>query len=103
MSPWRLLLTRPEEDCAALAQTLAEAGIASASLPLLAIEALEQGPAQRLGLQALGQARAIIVVSKPAARLLLDALDRAAIAPPPAGWFTVGRPRRGSCRRADYW
>ncbi|QXI38669.1 uroporphyrinogen-III synthase [Pseudomonas xantholysinigenes] len=90
MSPWRLLLTRPEEDCAALAQTLAEAGIASASLPLLAIEALEQGPAQRLGLQALGQARAIIVVSKPAARLLLDALDRAAIAPPPAGWFTVG-------------
>ncbi|MCO7519848.1 MULTISPECIES: uroporphyrinogen-III synthase [unclassified Pseudomonas] len=90
MSPWRLLLTRPEEDCAALAQALAEAGIASASLPLLTIEALEQGPAQRLGLQAIGQARAIIVVSKPAARLLLEALDRAGIAVPPTGWFTVG-------------
>lgn len=90
MSPWRLLLTRPQEDCAALAQALAAAGIASASLPLLAIAAVDLAPLALQRLQHLGQAQAIIVVSKPAARLLLDQLDRAAIVPPPSAWFTVG-------------
>ncbi|NIF19279.1 uroporphyrinogen-III synthase [Pantoea sp. Cy-639] len=90
MSHWRLLLTRPEEDCAALAQSLAAAGIASASLPLLAIEPLSLGSAQQQCLQLLGQAQALIVVSKPAARLLLEQLDRAGIEPPSTGWFTVG-------------
>ncbi|MFF7106127.1 uroporphyrinogen-III synthase [Pseudomonas sichuanensis] len=90
MSPWRLLLTRPEEDCAALAQSLAEAGIASASLPLLAIEAIAPDTAQLHRLRGIAQAQAIIVVSKPAARLLLEQLDQAGIAPPPEGWFTVG-------------
>ncbi|WP_194788190.1 uroporphyrinogen-III synthase [Pseudomonas sp. UFMG81] len=90
MSPWRLLLTRPEEDCAALALSLAEAGIASASLPLLAIEALAPSPAQQQCLRDIGQARAIIVVSKPAARLLLERLEQAGIEPPGTGWFTVG-------------
>jgi len=90
VSPWRLLLTRPEEDCAALAQTLADAGIASASLPLLVIEAIAPGPEQVQRLRAIGEARAIIVVSKPAARLLLEQLAEAGVTPPSAGWFTVG-------------
>ncbi|MBQ1557976.1 MAG: uroporphyrinogen-III synthase, partial [Pseudomonas sp.] len=37
MSAWRLLLTRPAEDCAALAQTLAAQGVVSHCMPLLAI------------------------------------------------------------------
>ncbi|MBI6896751.1 uroporphyrinogen-III synthase [Pseudomonas putida] len=90
MSPWRLLLTRPEEDCAALAQTLADAGIASASLPLLVIEAIAPDAAQVQRLRVIGEAQAIIVVSKPAARLLLEQLARAGVTPPSSGWFTVG-------------
>ena len=90
MSPWRLLLTRPEEDCAALAQTLADAGIASASLPLLVIEAIAPAPEQLQRLRAIAEAHAIIVVSKPAARLLLEQLAQAGVTPPFAGWFTVG-------------
>ncbi|TLP57253.1 MULTISPECIES: uroporphyrinogen-III synthase [Pseudomonas] len=90
MSRWRLLLTRPEEECAALAQTLAEAGITSASLPLLAIEPLAPDAALRQGLAKVAQAQAIIVVSKPAARLLLEQLDQAGSALPATGWFTVG-------------
>ncbi|MEE1890451.1 uroporphyrinogen-III synthase [Pseudomonas carassii] len=90
MSPWRLLLTRPEEDCAALAQTLADAGIASASLPLLVIEAIAPDAAQVQRLRAITEAQAIIVVSKPAARLLLEQLAQAGVTPPLAGWFTVG-------------
>ncbi len=35
MSAWRLLLTRPEQECQALAQTLASEGIHGACLPLL--------------------------------------------------------------------
>ncbi|MFJ2983961.1 MULTISPECIES: uroporphyrinogen-III synthase [unclassified Pseudomonas] len=90
MSPWRLLLTRPEEDCAALAQRLAEAGVASSCLPLLAIEPVQLDDAQRQRVGALGQYQALIVVSKPAARLLLDQQARAGLQPPPSGWFTVG-------------
>lgn len=90
MSPWRLLLTRPEEDCAALAQTLADAGIASASLPLLVIEALAPEQLQMQHLRTIAEVQAIIVVSKPAARLLLDQLAQAGVTPPCAGWFTVG-------------
>ncbi|CAK17969.1 uroporphyrinogen-III synthase [Pseudomonas entomophila] len=95
MSPWRLLLTRPEEDCAALAQSLADAGIASASLPLLAIEPVALEPRQQERLAEIGQAQAIIVVSKPAARLLLEQLDQAGVEPPHAGWFTVGEATAG--------
>ncbi|HGM5581139.1 TPA: uroporphyrinogen-III synthase [Pseudomonas putida] len=90
MSGWRLLLTRPEEECAALAQQLAAAGIASSSLPLLAIDPLALDAAAQARLAAIGQYQAIIVVSKPAARLLLERLGEAGIAVPPTGWFTVG-------------
>ncbi|WP_409261233.1 uroporphyrinogen-III synthase [Pseudomonas putida] len=90
MSPWRLLLTRPEEDCAALAQSLAAAGVASSCLPLLAIEPVVLGEAQQQLLTGLSQCQAIIVVSKPAARLLLGRLAEAGLQPPPTRWFTVG-------------
>lgn len=90
MSGWRLLLTRPEEDCAALAQTLAAAGIASSSLPLLAIEPVTVDDAQRQLLSQLANYQAFIVVSKPAARLLLANLAEAGLVPPSNAWFSVG-------------
>ncbi|MHC6227999.1 uroporphyrinogen-III synthase [Pseudomonas sp. X10] len=90
MSGWRLLLTRPAEDCAALAQTLAAAGIQSSSLPLLEIEplALEAGQLDKVRQLALYQA--VIVVSKPAARLLLGLLARCPAPTAQPAWFTVG-------------
>ncbi|MEG0245961.1 MAG: uroporphyrinogen-III synthase [Pseudomonas sp.] len=90
MSRWRLLLTRPADDCTALAQYLAAAGVASSCLPLLAIEAVAVDDRQRQLLGDLQGFQAIIVVSKPAARLLLERLAQAGLQPPPTGWFTVG-------------
>jgi uroporphyrinogen-III synthase (EC 4.2.1.75) len=97
VSSWRLLLTRPAEDCAALAQSLAAAGVASSCLPLLAIEPVAVDNQQRLLLEGLQGFQAIIVVSKPAARLLLEQLADAGLQPPVQGWFTCGR---GNRRRA---
>lgn len=91
MSAWRLLLTRPAEECAALAQTLAERGIDSHSLPLLAIEALPETPAQRAAILELACYSAVIAVSKPAARLGLALLERHRVpAPAVQPWFAVG-------------
>jgi len=90
VSPWRLLLTRPADDCATLAQSLAAAGVASSCLPLLAIEAVELEYAQRQKLTALASYQALIVVSKPAARLLLERVAQNGLQPPQKGWFTVG-------------
>ncbi|MGE7990741.1 uroporphyrinogen-III synthase [Pseudomonas sp. NPDC089554] len=90
MREWRLLLTRPLDECAALAQQLAAADIASHSLPLLAIEPLVLDAAQQQRLAGLGQYQAIIVVSKPAARLLLERVSEAGLEAPRQGWFTVG-------------
>ncbi|MGN8248994.1 uroporphyrinogen-III synthase [Pseudomonas sp. SMV7] len=90
MSPWRLLLTRPAEDCAALAQSLAAAGVGSSCLPLLAIEPVAVDNRQRQVLAGLSGFQAIIVVSKPAARLLLEQLAQAGLQPPRQGWFSVG-------------
>lgn len=91
MSHWRLLLTRPQEECAALAATLAEQGVASASLPLLAIEPLDETPEQRSLMLDLDRYCAVVVVSKPAARLGLDRLDRYWPQPPARqAWFAVG-------------
>jgi len=88
---WRLLLTRPAEECAALAARLAEAGIYSSSLPLLAIEPLEETPALRATFLDLDRYGAVIVVSKPAARLGLALLDRYWPQPPAnQRWFSVG-------------
>lgn len=91
MTSWRLLLTRPAEECGAVAAVLAEAGIHGASLPLLAIEPLPETAEQRATVLELDRYCAVIVVSKPAARLGIELLDRYWPQPPlgPA-WFSVG-------------
>jgi len=88
LSAWRLLLTRPAEDCAALAQTLAAQGVASHCMPLLAIEALAETAEQRSTFAELQRYCAVIVVSKPAARIGLQLLARHAA--PDLPWFSVG-------------
>ncbi|WP_312397142.1 uroporphyrinogen-III synthase [Stutzerimonas kunmingensis] len=91
MTGWRLLLTRPAEECGAVADVLAEAGIHSASLPLLAIEPLPETAEQRATVLELDRYCAVIVVSKPAARLGIELLDRYWPQPPFAqAWFSVG-------------
>ncbi|OCR25558.1 uroporphyrinogen-III synthase [Pseudomonas syringae] len=90
MTDWRLLLTRPAEESAALAQTLADVGIFSSSLPLLEIEPVPITPALRSILDDLDHYRAVIVVSKPAARLGLALLTERWPVPPIQPWFTVG-------------
>ena len=87
MTDWRVLLTRPAEESATLAATLSEAGIFSSSLPLLDIEPLPITPERQAVLRDLGRYCAVIVVSKPAARLALQQLDQAR---PHLRWFSVG-------------
>ena len=91
MSSWRLLLTRPAQECAGLAAALADAGIHSASLPLLAIEPLAVTAEQRAIMGELDEYRAVVVVSKPAARLGLELLDRYGPQRSTGSlWFSVG-------------
>ena len=87
MTDWRVLLTRPAEESAALAAALSEAGILSSSLPLLDIEPLPVTPEQQVIFGDLGRYCAVIVVSKPAARLAVQQLDQAW---PQLSWFSVG-------------
>ena len=87
MTDWRVLLTRPAEESSALAATLSEAGIFSSSLPLLDIEALPVTAEQHAVFRDLGRYSAVIVVSKPAARLALHLLDQPW---PQLPWFSVG-------------
>ena len=87
MTDWRVLLTRPAEESATLAATLSEAGIFSSSLPLLDIEPLPITPERQAVLRDVGRYCAVIVVSKPAARLALQQLDQAW---PHLRWFSVG-------------
>lgn len=90
MSTWRLLLTRPAEDCAALAQTLSAQGIASHCMPLLAIETLDETPEQRSTFAELQRYCGVIVVSKPAARIGLQRLEQHGAPTPDLPWFSVG-------------
>ena len=90
MSAWRLLLTRPAEDCAALAQTLGAQGVFSHCMPLLAIEALDETPEQRSAFADLQRYCAVIVVSKPAARIGLQLLAQHGAPTPDLPWFSVG-------------
>jgi uroporphyrinogen-III synthase len=91
VSGWRLLLTRPAEECGPVAASLAEAGIHSASLPLLAIEPLAETAEQRATILELDRYCAVIVVSKPAARLGIELLDQYWPQPPfGQAWFSVG-------------
>ncbi|PTS93080.1 uroporphyrinogen-III synthase [Pseudomonas sp. HMWF006] len=90
MTGWRLLLTRPAEDCAALAETLAGQGVFSSCLPLLDIVPLPVSDKIRQAIAQLSGCSAVIVVSKPAARIAVDLLD--AGGPPMLAmpWFSVG-------------
>jgi uroporphyrinogen-III synthase len=90
LSVWRLLLTRPAEDCAALAQILAAQGVVSHCMPLLAIEALDETPEQRSAFADLQRYCAVIVVSKPAARIGLQLLAQHGAPTPELPWFSVG-------------
>lgn len=91
MSNWRVLLTRPEQDCTALSAMLAEHGVYGACLPLLDIEPLPETPQQQATILNLHRYCAVVVVSKPAARLVLELLD--SYWPQPLAdqpWFSVG-------------
>ncbi|WP_296184557.1 uroporphyrinogen-III synthase [Pseudomonas sp. UBA1879] len=90
MKGWRLLLTRPAEESRALAETLAQAGVFSTSLPLLEIEPLPVSEESRSIIYDLAAYCAVIVVSKPAARLGLERVDEVWPQPPMQTWFTVG-------------
>lgn len=87
MTDWRVLLTRPAEESAAVAWALSDAGIFSSSLPLLEIEPLPVTPDQQAVFRDLGRYCAVIVVSKPAARLAVQQLTQAWSQVP---WFSVG-------------
>lgn len=88
MTGWRLLLTRPADDCAALAETLAAQGVFSSCLPLLDIVALPVSDKIRQAIAQLPNCSAVIVVSKPAARIALELLDGSPALTMP--WFSVG-------------
>ena len=90
MRGWRLLLTRPAEESQALAQVLADEGVFSTSLPVLEIEPLPMSEERRSIIYNLAAYCAVIVVSKPAARLGLEMVDEVWPQPPMQKWFTVG-------------
>lgn len=90
MTGWRLLLTRPVEESAALSSVLAEQGVFSSSLPLLDIEPIPASDTMREVIQDLGRYCAVIVVSKPAARIGVDLLSQYWPQPPALKWFSVG-------------
>jgi uroporphyrinogen-III synthase len=85
-----LLLTRPAEESQALGQVLADEGVFSTSLPLLEIEPLPVSEENRSIIYNLAAYCAVIVVSKPAARLGLEMVDEVWPQPPMQDWFTVG-------------
>lgn len=91
MNQWRLLITRPAADSEVLAAYLAEQQIYSSSLPLLEIEALPETAEQRSLVMNLDRYCAVVVVSKPAAKLGLQRVDQ--YWPQPLveqHWFSVG-------------
>ena len=90
MTTWRLLLTRPADDCAALAEVLAGQGIFGSCLPLLEISPLPVSATMRRVITGLARCSAVIVVSKPAARIALDLLDAHGMPLPAMPWFSVG-------------
>ena len=90
MTAWRLLLTRPAQESAALATVLNDVGVYSSSLPLLDIEPLMITGAQRSMIFDLDLYAVVIVLSKPAARLGLALIDEIWPQPPVQQWFSVG-------------
>ena len=90
MTGWRLLLTRPAEESVALTSVLAEQGVFSSSLPLLDIAPIPTSDTMREVIQGLDRYCAVIVVSKPAARIGIDLLSQYWPQPPALKWFSVG-------------
>lgn len=90
MTAWRLLLTRPADDCAALAEQLAGHGIFSSCLPLLDIVPLPVSDSIRQAIRRLSACSAVIVVSKSAARIAVDLLKCEGSVPLTMPWFSVG-------------
>ena len=90
MTGWRLLLTRPTEDSAVLAVFLAREGIFSSSLPLLEMEPVSASATMRKVIEHLDRYCAVIVVSKPAARMGLALIAPAWPRLPHLQWFSVG-------------
>jgi uroporphyrinogen-III synthase/uroporphyrinogen III methyltransferase/synthase len=87
---WRLLLTRPADESAALACVLADAGVFSSSLPLLDIEPMPASATMCAVIQDLDHYCAVIVVSKPAARIAVELLHQHWPQLPVLTWFSVG-------------
>jgi uroporphyrinogen-III synthase len=87
---WRLLLTRPADDCAALAEVLGAEGFFSSCLPLLDIVPLPVSERMRQVFAQLHGCSAVIVVSKPAARIAVDLLDSFGLNSMSMPWFSVG-------------
>lgn len=83
---WRVLITRPETEAQALASRLAQHQVFTQSLPLLGIEPRVMGEAEQQMLHNLASYDLIIVVSKPAARLVSPWVSKASA----NAWFTVG-------------
>jgi len=87
---WRLLLTRPADESAALGDVLAQVGIFSSSLPLLEIEPIPVSDTMCAAIQRLDRCCAVIVVSKPAARIGVELVSQYWPQPPVLKWFSVG-------------
>ncbi|MBD0677354.1 uroporphyrinogen-III synthase [Pseudomonas sp. PSB11] len=90
MTGWRLLLTRPADESAALASLLADQGIFSSSLPLLDIVPIPVSDTICEVIRELDRYSAVIVVSKPAARIGVELLERFCSQAPRVKWFSVG-------------
>ncbi|MFT0211355.1 uroporphyrinogen-III synthase [Pseudomonas sp. F1_0610] len=91
MSNWRLLITRPEQDCQVLAQQLQEIQIFSTSMPLLAFHEIAETASARETVLNLDRYSAVVVVSKPAARIAVERIDQYWAQPLlEQPWFTVG-------------
>ncbi|MDI2592691.1 uroporphyrinogen-III synthase [Pseudomonas sp. N3-W] len=90
MTDWRLLLTRPADESVALSNVLAENGIFSSCLPLLEIAPVAASDTMRKVIQDLDHYCAVIVVSKPAARIGVELVSQYWPQPPRLKWFTVG-------------
>lgn len=97
MSAWRLLLTRPQAECEALAAELAEQGHYGSAMPMLLIEphAVASLPLP----PNLKRFTAVVVVSKPAAQLGVRFLNPAPTLTRPA-WFAVGAATAGVLEQA---
>jgi uroporphyrinogen-III synthase len=87
---WRLLLTRPADESAVLSRFLAEQGIFSSSLPLLDITPIPADDTMLDVMRNLDRYCAVIVVSKPAARIGVELLKRSGSRVPGLKWFSVG-------------